>query len=110
MSRKPCAKRGCRDFGIGGYNSCEEHRPIQDCEFLIHYYEQCSFKKDLGFQWCFIHRCYYERCKRACYPNWMYCSKGEIVSYCPLKRVDDILIEYFPKEIAFIITDYVLDI
>ena len=40
----------------------------------------------------------------------MYCSKGELVSYCSLERVDDILIKYFPKEIAFIIADYFLDI
>ena len=106
MSRRQCAKIGCRNFGIGGYNSCEEHRPIQDCDKQC-----CTLKKDLGVQWCFIHRCYYrKRCKRLCYPNWMYCSKGKLVSYCPLKRGDDILMKYFPKEIAFIITDYGLNI
>lgn len=102
MSRRPCAKKGCRDFAIGGYNSCKEHRPKQDCDKQC-----CTLKKDLGFKWCFVHRCYYKRCKRACYP--IYCSKGELVSYCPLKRVDDILMEYFPKEIAFIIADYIFN-
>ena len=72
MTTLPCAKTGCREIAVGGPNFCDSHSNQPRC-MTIHSSFTCPFKKDIGFNYCFIDRCVNRKCKNPALLNEIYC-------------------------------------